>query len=276
MNCTIQNVFREYFPVDGELVDEIPDHMKIVDSEEFMRLRREANEDAEMDLGFYSLKLDEMLINLSEHQTPGALFATMFHESLHFVSMKSGAGLSGGFCYPDVGEVEADDLMSELDEGGCAMVEGTTQNITQAYVVDYMGFDPHPQMFGYEPEYQITDAIWGAFSREERMQAYFDTPLKLLRVRIESVFENIYDADNPTGLFADCLVNIARAVKQLEAALNSWRKNDDSAPIEDILKNVRHAVGFFVVRELEDGKRSLDDYDEEYVHDYLEPYLTEK
>ena len=33
MNCTIQNVFREYFPVDGELVDEIPDHMKIVDSE---------------------------------------------------------------------------------------------------------------------------------------------------------------------------------------------------------------------------------------------------
>ncbi|MEE0888106.1 MAG: hypothetical protein U0L97_02735 [Candidatus Saccharimonadaceae bacterium] len=50
--------------------------------------------------------------------------------------------------------------------------------------------------------------------------------------------------DSPTGLFADCLVNIARAVKQLEAALNSWRKNDDLVPIEDILKNVRHAVGF--------------------------------
>lgn len=87
-----------------------------------------------------------------------------------------------------------------------------------------MGFDPHPQMFGYEPEYQITNVIWGAFSREERMQAYFDTPLELLRVRIESAFENDYDVDNPTGLFADCLVNIARTVKRMETVLNSWRE----------------------------------------------------
>ena len=46
-------------PVDDALIDEIPDHMTIVDSEEFMRLRKEANEDAEMDLGFYSLKRQE-------------------------------------------------------------------------------------------------------------------------------------------------------------------------------------------------------------------------
>lgn len=275
MNRTIQNVFREHFPVDDELIDEIPDHMTIVDSEEFMHLRKEANEDAEMDLGFYSLKLDQMLINLSKHQTPGALFATMFHESLHYVSMNSGAGLSGGFCYPDVGEDELDSLTDELDAGICAIVEGTTQNITQAYVVDHMGFDPHPQMFGYEPEYQITNAIWGAFSREERMQAYFDTPLELLRVRIESAFENDYDVDNPTGLFADCLVNIARTVKRMETVLNSWRENDNSEPIEKVLEDVRHAVGLFVVREFENGRRSLDEYDEEYIHDCLEPYFTE-
>ena len=59
VNRTIQNVFREHFPVDDALIDEIPDHMTIVDSEEFMRLRKEANEDAEMDLGFYSLKRQE-------------------------------------------------------------------------------------------------------------------------------------------------------------------------------------------------------------------------
>ena len=276
MNHTIQDIFREHFPVDGELIDKIPDHMKIVDDEEFMRLRQETKEDADMDLGFYSLKLDQMLINVSKHRTPGALFSTMFHEALHFTSIQSGAGLSGGFCYPGLGENETDGLMSELDDGVCAMVEGTTQNITHAYVVDYLGFDPQPQMFSYEPEYQITNAIWEPFSKEERMQAYFNTPLELLRIRVESAFEEDYDPDKPTGIFADCLVGVARAAKQMGAALDSWRKSDNPELVEDVLKNVRHAVGLFVIRELEDGRRALSGEDEDYLHDYLEPYLTEE
>lgn len=32
----------------------------------------------------------------------------------------------------------------------------------------------------------------------------------------------------------------------------------------------------FVVRESEDGRGGLDDYDEEYINDYLETYLTEE
>mgnify|MGYP000969294002 CR=1 FL=1 len=71
MNHAIQDVFRGNFPIDDELIDKIPDHMRIVDNEEFMRLRQETKEDADMDLGFYSLKLDQMLINVSKHRTPG-------------------------------------------------------------------------------------------------------------------------------------------------------------------------------------------------------------
>lgn len=276
MNRAIQDVFRGNFPIDDKLIDKIPDHMRIVNNEEFIRFRQETKEDADMDLGFYSLKLDQMLINASKHRTPGALFSTMFHEALHFTSIQSGAGLSGGFCYPDLGEDETDDLMSKLDDGVRAMVEGTTQNITHAYVVDYLGFDPQPQMFSYEPEYQITNAIWEPFSKEERMQVYFNTPLELLRIRVESAFKEDYDPDKPTGVFADCLVDVARAAKQMGIALDSWRKNDNPEPVEDVLKNVRHAVGLFIVRELEDGRRTLDREDEEYLHAYLEPYLVEE
>ena len=274
MNHAIQDVFREHFPVSSELVDKIPAHMKIVDNEEFMRLRQETDEDADMDLGFYSLKLDQMLINVSKHHTPGALFSTMFHESLHFASIQSGAGLSGGFCYPGLGEDEADDLISELDEGVRAIVEGTTQNITHAYVVGYLGFDPQPQMFSYESEYQIANAIWEPFSREERMQAYFNTPLELLRIRVENAFKDDYDPDKPTGVFADCLVNVARATKQMDVALDTWRKNDNPEPVEDVLKSVRHAVGLFIVRDIENGERTLSEEDKHSLHDYLEPYLA--
>lgn len=32
----------------------------------------------------------------------------------------------------------------------------------------------------------------------------------------------------------------------------------------------------FVVRESEDERGGLDDYDKDYIHDYLETYLTEE
>ena len=276
MNRTIQDVFREYFPVDTELINKIPGHMKIVDGEEFARIRQETKEDADMDLGFYSTKLDQMLINASAHNTPGGLFSTMFHESLHFVSIQSGAGLSGDFCYPDIGEDETEELRAELDDGVRTIVEGTTQNITQSYVMDYLGFDPQPEMFGYEAEYQITNAIWGGFSRDDRLKIYFNTPLELMRVHVEDLFEDDYNPDKPTGLFANCLLDISRTAKKMEVALDSWRENGDSAPIEDILSDTRHAVGLYIVCDIEVNDRKLSKEDEEYLHDYLEPYLVEK
>lgn len=66
------------------------------------------------------------------------------------------------------------------------MREGTTHNFTHVYVLGHLGFDPQPEMFGYEPEYQVTKAIWEAFPREERVQACFKAPMELLHVRFES------------------------------------------------------------------------------------------
>ena len=269
MNHTIQDVFRENFPVDSELIDEIPGRMNIVNSEDFIRLRQETKKDADMDLGFYSLELDQILINLPKHQSPGTLFSSMFHESLHFVSIKSGAGLSGGFCYPNLGDEETDELIKELDEGVLAMVEGTTQNLTHKYIINNMGFDFQPQMLSYEPEVVTTKAIWEPFSSEEIMEAYFNTPLELLRVRIESAFEEDYDVDVPTGLFADCLVGVARSTEQVAIALDSWEKDGNPEPVESILDDVRRAVGLFMLRESEKGRRELSEDYKKYLHDYL-------
>ena len=275
MNHVIQDVFRENFPVDGEIIDRIPDRMRIVENEEFVRLLQDGEGDTDIDSGFYSSKLDQIVVNISMHHSPGALFSTMFHESLHFASINSGAGFDGGFSYPSLSEDETDDFIAELDEGVFTMKEGTTHNITQAYVMDYLGFDPQPEMFGYEPECLVTDAIWGAFPREERMRAYFEAPLELLRIHVESAFEEDYDVDRPTGVFADCLVGVARATRQMKTALNIWRENGDSKLIEDALRNVRHAVGLFIVYEAKNRRRTLSKEDEENLHGYLEPYLVE-
>ena len=276
MNHVIQDVFRDNFPVDGEIIDKIPDRMRIVENEEFVRLLQDGEGDNDIDSGFYSPKLDQIVVNISMHHSPSALFSTMFHESLHFASINSGAGFYGGFCYPGVGENETDELIGELDEGVRVMREGMTHNITRAYVMDHLKFDSQPEMFGYEPECLVTDAIWGAFSRNERMQAYFEAPIELLRIRVESAFEENYDVDRPNGVFADCLVNVARNTKQMSGALDSWAKNGDPEPIEAILKDIRHAVGLFIVREVNNGERAFDEEDEESLRDYLEPYLVEE
>lgn len=274
MNGIIQETFQKHFPVNSEIINQIPDHMKIVNNKDFIHLREATNEDADADLGFYSQKYNQILINVEKHRTPGALFSTMFHESLHFVSIQSGAGMTGDFCYPDPGESdEVDEMMEALDRGVLAAVEGTTQLITQAYILEQMGFTPQEQMMSYEPECLIMSAVWGPFSKDERLEAYFNTPLELLRVRVEDTFAEDYDPDKPTGVFADCMMNIGVATKNIEEALDSWRKNDDSELVENILKNVRHAVGLFVVRELENGIRELGEGDDEYMRDYLEPYI---
>lgn len=276
MNHAIQDIFHEHFPVDSELIDKISNHMKIVDGEEFVRLRQETKEDADMDLGFYSTQLDQMLINASKHNTPGGLFSTMFHESLHFVSIQSGAGLTGDFSYPDIGEEETEELRGELDDGVRTMVEGTTQNITQAYILDYLGFNPQPEMFGYEPETQITSAIWEGFSRDDRLKIYFNTPLELLRVRFEDTFVENYDVDRPTGEFANCLVDVSRAKKQMESALDSWRKDGDPDPVEEVLSHVRHAVGFFIMQDAKVNGKELSEEDIDDLRDYVEPYLAKE
>jgi len=277
MAHTIQDVFRENFPVSKELIDQIPERMMYVSTEDFVRLREdEKKEEIETELGFYNRKLEKMLINVPRHETPGTLFSTMFHECLHFVSIQSGAGLTGDFLYPDIGDKETAEMHNDLDEGVRVMVEGTTQNITHAYVIDKFGFQPQPQMFSYEPEYQVTNAIWLPFSKEERMKAYFNTPIESLRVRVESAFSEKPVNDTPTGMFANILVDVARVTRDMKTALDSWMKDNNPDPVEDVLNDVRHAVGNFIVRELEIGRRELDDDEEVLLQPYLEPYKAKE
>ena len=60
----------------------------------------------------------------------------------------------------------------------------------------------------------------------------------------------------------------------MDVALDTWRKNDNPEPVEDVLKSVRHAVGLFIVRDIENGERTLSEEDKHSLHDYLEPYLA--
>ena len=269
MNSIIQNTFKDHFPVDPELVDQIPSRMNLVSAEEYTRLSEDSGVDA--NLGYYNKRKDQIFINAEKHQTPGALFSTMFHESLHYVGIQSGAGMTGDFCYPFPGEgAEVDEMIYYLDKGMLTVVEGTTQLITQAYVLDFMGFTEQEQMITYEPEVQIMGTILGALPVEECLEAYFNTPMELLRVRIEDAFADDYDPDNPTGLFADYVANIGEATEKIETALESWRENDDPEPVEAVLGDVRHAVGAYITREVENGTRVLSDEDKEKLRDYLE------
>lgn len=275
MNSKIQEVFRENFPIDSELIDQIPDRMNLMSSEEFAHFYRAEKLDSDEDLGFYSVKHNKILVNLEKHKTPGALFSTMFHESLHFASIQSGGGFHGDFIFPDPGEdAEAAEMMANLDRGVLTAVEGTTQLITQSYVLDYMGFTPQEQMMSYEPECQVMGTIWKPFSRDERLEAYFKTPMELLRIRVEDTFADDYDVDKPTGIFADCLMNIGIAAKNVDEALESWYRDRNPEPVEGVLTSVKHAVGAFLVRELKEGKRKLDDGEAEHLGEYLEPYTT--
>ena len=50
-------------------------------------------------------------------------------------------------------------------------------------------------------------------------------------------------------------------------------ENGNPEPVESILKDVRHAVGLFIVREVENGERIFGEEDEKQLEDYLQPYL---
>ena len=76
MNHVIQDVFRENFPVDGEIIDRISDRMRIVENEELVRFLQDGEGDTDMDSGFYSSKLDQLIVNISMHHSSGALFST--------------------------------------------------------------------------------------------------------------------------------------------------------------------------------------------------------
>lgn len=280
MTKTIQNYFLENLPAKPELVDQIPDRIAIVNEEEYKKANIETEGRARIDIsettGFYSSKQNKIFLNGSRYNSPGELFATMFHECLHFTSIGAGAGLTGDFlCPPELDEDEA--LFNQVDKGLNTLVEGTTQLITLAHVIGNMGFDAQSGMFGYEPEWQVVSTIWYPFSAEERMHVYFEMPMEDLRIHIEKMFtpENEKEEINANvcnGIFTDCLSNIGLATESIAEELEKWPNGN----MESILKNIRHAVGLYIVRNLETNNIELDEEKEEDLQEYLEPYKEDQ
>ena len=250
---TIQDYFLETFPAKPELVKQLPERISILDGDEYNKILHETEEDLADDVnnmrGFYSPKHNRVFINQSAHKSPGSLFATVFHESLHFVSLGAGSGLSGKFMCPP--EIESQKETSEqIDNGLDTLKEGTTQLITLENVLNKMLFDADEDMFGYEPEGRIMEVAWGPFAEEEKLHAYFEMSMEDLRINIEKTFQttetrNKINQNGTNGIFADCLAKLGTTTSEMRRALETWETGGDP---EAVMQEVRRAVNYYVVR----------------------------
>lgn len=244
MTSAIQNRFLENFPVEPELVAKIPDHILVVDAKGYKSYfdERDTAPNVNIDgyVGFYDKKLDKMIINSDAHETPGTLFATLFHEGLHFVSMRQGAGFGNNFTYPT--EIDDDaELSDKIDTGVQALIEGTTQLITFSNVIYGMGFDKHESMFSYEPEWRVMEAFWAPFSKESRFNAYFKNSMEDIRIGMEKQFKSEgheVDSEFSNGIFAECLARIGSATNRAKEALENWVKGGDPEEVKTVLDGV--------------------------------------
>ncbi|MBQ6409863.1 hypothetical protein IJI18_01235 [Candidatus Saccharibacteria bacterium] len=271
---TIQNYFLETFPVKPEIIERLPDHITILNAEEF---RDKMGEDVKIInpdemTGFYSPDFDKIFINKSTHKTPEALFTTMFHESLHFASIEAGAGLTGEFLCPE--DAHNENIDSQIYTGLHTLEEGTTQLITFASVIDDMGFNRETTMFGYESEWHIMRTIWTPFSRNV-LHAYFEMPIEDLRAHIEKIFEpnGQLPPKRTNGVFTECLSQIGIATENMNEALETWGKGGDP---DQVLTDIRHAVGLYIVQDCKVNNKELTEDDKEWLHEYLEPYIKDK
>lgn len=262
---SIQGFFRETFPVKSELVDQLPMHTVVLNEDEWGEMRNEVYEKVGVDClgdktGFYNVEQNKIFINQMAHDTPAALFATMFHESLHFVSIGADAGFAGGFLLP-AGVEENEEMTSRIDMGIHTLIEGTTQLITLANVIEKMGFEEDEEMFGYEPEWRIMETVWLPFSREERLHAYFGMTMEEVRIYIEKVLDSEGDAGSigpgvSNGMFAECLLYLGDTTEKMSEVLGDWDNEGDS---RGILEDVSRAVEFYVARDRQMGDGKLNE-----------------
>lgn len=280
MTGVIQNYFLENFPVRPELVEQLPEHVNIIDSDEFARMVEEDEDNRNEGVpipkepsGFYDPEQDKIFINISGHRTPGGLFATMFHESLHCVGIENGAGLAGNFLWPE-DYYEDKGIRFDTYNGSNTLKEGTTQLITLGTVVDEMGFDEQAEMFGYEAEFNIMDAIWRAIPHDEMLDAYFNMGLDDIRIHVDCVFEpeETRGTIGPTEsneIFAKCLYNLGITTRKMQEALESWGDGGDP---DGVMNEVRHAVGLYMIRRCEMNGMKLPEEWKEPFREYLKPY----
>lgn len=266
MSRTIQDYFRENYPVQPELVDQLPERLTILGASEFVEKQIELSGRRDRSVrGFYDSSVNKMFLNKDAFEDSEDLFHAMVHESLHFTSIGAGAGINSGFIAPRR-FWESDDLLSQLKGGLTVVREGTTELITMN-ALGNMGF----QISNYQPyqsERLIMDAIWSYFSPRYVKHVYFEVPVENLRVHIEKLFasdeersENSVDGSN--GIFADYLCRFQALIDGTNETLEGWQ--EDESRKMGVLDETYDIVWEYIKRDMEVNRgdsRNLEKYNE--------------
>ena len=237
MLTTIQDSLKTDAYIDEELVERIPAHMTLLPGDEFtaklMELDKgKTTEDAEDLTGFYNEELEQIFINQDFYDTPDRLFATMLHESLHYVSMQAGAGYGGYFSYSvDIGDNP--DTIATIKNGVDTLVEGTTQEITWNKMRQ-MGFEDKED-YGYIPKIRVMQTIYSFLSEDEKMKLYYQVPMEGIRVRLDELF-----GGEQGSTLLNCLYNIGVAAENMEIALDFEDKDGEEELKEDIKRSMTY------------------------------------
>lgn len=282
---TVQDYFLEHFPVKPELVNELPDRFCFMDEDEYVEkaTNGEYGEKGYVDFnirktqGYYNQKENKIYMNKSIFKNVESLFSSIFHESLHYTSIRAGAGFSGNFLQPVPDENDPLSTPEDVCTGLRALDEGTVQFITLHSVVDNMGFEPKDGMYGYDGERNVMQSIWDAFPPKTMLHLYFETPIDDIRLYIEKTFEPKETRDTITrewgnGVFCDCLRNLGIASRRMNKALNKFVETGDRTEPDEILSFVKHALGHYIVNDCMNNDVKLSDDDKEYLKEYLEPF----
>jgi len=252
MNQATQEYMRDHFPVPGELIDQIPDHIKIVDSNTFRNLESEIGiNDINLDgvTGIYSESSSEVLINADASQSPEQLYATMFRESTHYVSINNGAGYSSRLTVPNeiIDDPESADLLSE---GYNAYIEGATQSFTMDALSE-MGIDTRSG--GPHSVYaDVFRAINKHRSPEAVKQEYFTSSNEQIRREVEATLIDdpsarqayLEDERAATGAYAEALIACGLACRNIILAAD----RNDRAEIQRTYQDIERSMQYYQTR----------------------------
>ncbi len=255
MNSAIQNYMKDHYPVPGEIIDEIPNHVQILGKEDFADIYEKTKDKyAEIALehstGLYNTELGQMFINAEAHQTPEQLFATMLHEADHYAAISNGAGFRGPFLAPDNILQEPEDM--ELARSGyISFCEGATQRITEDAMED-MGISTE-NVWGYAADVSINRQMFKYLPSEDLHQRYFQDPTDKFRQEVEACLieddtERMnfiqHRAEISTGKFAIAM----RALGAIKRDAMLAADNDDRAALKDISNAIARSMQYYQSR----------------------------
>lgn len=279
MVSTVQNYFKENFPIKQELIDELPGKISILGKEEYTAKLMEltngelSEEEIEDNMGFYNEQHDIILIRSSEEDTPDSLFGRLFHECLHSVSLKAGAGFSSRFLFNENTEVTEESIYASL--GSNDFIEGATQLIAYQSIYDDMGFDMTPYRdWSYKSERKIVETVMQPFGQQFLHHLYFETPTETVAQKIEEyiAFAKGTETDPTYKEFIRIYANIHAATEKLDQA---YYENQDDNEAAEVITAMKRSVGHFMLTMCQVRGYPPTEQELEMCGDYLLPHLTE-